>query len=223
MAKKSQIVNQTQKEPKNLSPIYDDAVKNINQMMEQSASKIMDIGKYLLEKFFDGDVAAAKSRSPQKGLSLRTLSLREDIDCSYSTLSRSIDAAVVHEEMGTVAASQQLTASHYLILASVEDANTREEYANIALTDNLSSRQLKNLLVKDDIVAVRGRGALKALWEQELAKSHLLGVYRACDAISQIESVGEMEMGKTATKKALEKAEEARSTLDKIIKELKNR
>ena len=223
MTKSVKLAKLSKEDEAKLAPVYDKAVKHINALADSAASSQEKIGKYLLDTFFDGDVKAAKDKSSKKGLSLRKLSLHPEVDCSYSTLSRALDVATMREEFGTVAALQQLTASHLVTLSAVEDADQRRAYADKAAKKELSSRQLKELLVEDGLVAVRGRGALEAPWEKDLATYHLLGVYRACAAIKGIELEDSSKMSKNAAKKAIEEAEGAKDSLVKLIKKLKER
>jgi len=223
MNKQAKLAKRSKEEEARLAPIYDAAVKHINQLADSAASSQEKIGAYLLDKFFEGDLKAAKDRASNKGLSLRKLALHPEIDCSYSTLSRSLDVGMMREEFKTVATLQQLSASHLVTLAAVEDQAQRKVYAEKAIRKELSSRKLKELLVADGLVAVRGRGALTVGWEKDLADHRLLGVYRACAAISQIELEDSSTVSKSAAKKALEEAEAARESLGKLIKKLKEK
>ena len=223
MTQSTRLAKLSKEDEAKLAPIYDKAVKQINALNESSFGSQEKIGRYLLDNFFDGDLQAAKDRSSAKGLSLRKLSLHPEIDCSIATLSRALDVAMMREEFSSVTALQQLSASHLVALSAVEDEGQRKAYADKAAKKELSSRQLKELLVTDGLVAVRGRGALDAAWEKDLATHHLLGVYRACAAIKGIELEDSSTVTKSAAKKALDEAEAARESLNKLIKKLKEK
>lgn len=223
MAQKKKNTKLLKAEKEKLAPVYDEAVKKVNALLDKSAGNLGEIGKFLLDKFFDGDTDAAKAKAPNKEMSLRRLAGHPEIDCSYSTLSRAVDVAVMKEEFSSVAALQQLSASHLVVLSALEDHEMMGTYAELAAKEKLSSRKLREKLVEEGAIAVRGRGALVQNWEKDLATHHLLGVYRACGTIKSIDIAKGTTVGKTAAKKALEEAESARDNLNAIIKELKER
>jgi transcriptional regulator NrdR family protein len=209
-----------------LAPVYEEAVEKVNGFIESSAKGLVDMGQYLLEEFFEGDVELAKSRDSNKGLSLRKLAACEDIDASYSTLSRAVDAAIVNASLSGVAALQQqkLSASHLISLINVEDEEQRVEYARRAVEEKLSSRKLKELLVEDGVVSPRGMAAVSTRWENRLRSGKMLGVYRAFGTLSEsVERVEMDKLDKTSAKKALKEAETAEENLKTLIKKLKEK
>ena len=72
----------------------DQAVAFINGRVNSMARSLIDIGEYLLEKFFEGNPEQARSRAPRKGLSLRKLAQRTDLEVSYASLSNAVNLAV---------------------------------------------------------------------------------------------------------------------------------
>ena len=74
--------------------ILDDAVKFINGRLNKAARSLIEIGQFLLDKFFEGDPDKARNRAPRKGVSLRKLAERDDLDMSYASLSNAVNLAV---------------------------------------------------------------------------------------------------------------------------------
>ena len=79
--------------------IYDETAKFVAERYENSKRSLLEIGKYLLEHFFGGDIKAVKSKKPGKGLSLQKLSKRDDINMSLANLSRAVNLAAQEEEI----------------------------------------------------------------------------------------------------------------------------
>lgn len=138
----------------------DDAVKFINKQANAPAKSLLDIGKYLLENFFDDDPQNVNNRAPRKGFSLRRLSEHPDIAMNHQTLSNAVKLAV-QEDLFKSDKYKALTESHKLLLFKLgDDDKAKLKFADKVLKENLSVRKLHNVLVGANLIAQRGRPEL---------------------------------------------------------------
>lgn len=108
-----------------------------------------EIGEYLIETFFDGDVALACSHNPHKENSLRKLCEHDDAPFSLSALRTFIQVAqnfrvIPHEQ------ASRLPPSHHALLYRVANPRERAALARKCAEDRTSARRLREL--------VKGRG-----------------------------------------------------------------
>jgi len=139
----------------------DEAVNFINQQANAPARSLLEIGKYLLETFFDNDPKKVQDRAPRKGVSLRKLAEHPDIYMSYRNLSNAVRLALQEDVFKSVK-YKDLTDSHKLLLFSVDGATNKEKLkiADKVIAENLSVRGLHEMLVKKNLLASRGRPSL---------------------------------------------------------------
>ena len=198
---------------------YNEAVRFINARVESSKRSLLEIGEYLLERFFEGDIEAVKSKKPGKTLSLRELAKRDDINMSLTDLSRAVNLAAQEREIGTVPTSEQLSLSHKEILLRVQNLETKKEYMEIAVKEKLSVRQLEARLKKDGITS--GSGSEEE--PDDASKSKQRNLLKAFAFLSGFSPRTFKEMDADAAQKALPKAEMALKAMQKIVDTLLER
>ena len=108
-----------------------------------------EIGEFLIETFFDGDVEIACSHNPRKEQSLRRLCAREDAPFSLSSLRTFIQVAQNFRLMPRAQAAR-LPPSHHALLYRVANPAERVELAGECAKNGTSARRLREL--------VKGRG-----------------------------------------------------------------
>lgn len=219
MAKKTAIVTKKDEE---LAPIYEEAATEINKYAESTAKNYAAIGQYLLDTFFDGDVEAAKDRSPKKGLSLRKLASMPELDLSYPTLVRTIDVARVDKALKGDSALSQLSATHKMTICLAREEYW-EEYAKMVIVERLSTRQLKMRMTDEGAIVARGRAALDTEWKKSLAQGGMMGTFNALLALSKVKDDATDKINKSAALKALKEAESAKKKLDSLVAKLRER
>jgi len=138
----------------------DDAVRYINRKSNEGARSLIEIGEYLLQKFFENDPSKVEDRAPRKGISLRKLAEHPDISLSFMSLSNAVRLAV-QEHLFSDPKYKALTDSHKIALFQIPDDETKLEYADHVIEHGLSVRGLREMLEDAQYLATRGRPALK--------------------------------------------------------------
>ncbi len=140
--------------------LLDEAVAFINQQANAPAKSLIEIGKYLLDKFFENDPKKVDDRAPRKGISLRKLAEHEDISMNHQTLSNAVKLAA-QEHLFEAPKYQSLTESHKLLLFRLGKKDKEKiKFADKVVKDNLSVRKLNDVLVGAKLLAARGRPEL---------------------------------------------------------------
>ena len=126
------------------------AVSFINAKLEETVYRGSEqIGAYLLDKFFDGDVNRASSRNPKKGTSFRKLCRRDDLLVSPAALS--IMVRVAAQEKFFVEKdfdSSSLSYSHKSELVRIPNNDNKIGLAKEAIQAGLPSRALAERVKK---------------------------------------------------------------------------
>ncbi len=138
----------------------DDAVRYINRKSNEGARSLIEIGEYLLQKFFDNDPSKVEDRAPRKGISLRKLAEHPDISLSFMSLSNAVRLAV-QEHLFIDDKYKALTDSHKIALFQIPDDEMKLHYADRVLDEGLSVRGLREMLEDAQYLATRGRPSLK--------------------------------------------------------------
>lgn len=126
--------------------LVEQAVAFINEKANEALYKYsIDIGNYLLEKFFDGDTAAASSRNPRKSTSYRALCKHPDLGPSPGALSVMLRVAAQEKlfEKNKLPV-EKLSYSHKAELVTVFDDQTKVELFKEAVKKPLTVRQLQD-------------------------------------------------------------------------------
>jgi hypothetical protein len=153
--KKQEIEILTAEEIKQL----DEAVTFINTKANESAKSLVEIGDYLLKTFFENDIKKAEDRAPRKGISLRKIAAHKDIMLSYRSLANAMRLAD-QNHLFSGAKFRNLTESHRLLLLNVTEESQKMAFAEKSMKEKLSYRGLRDVLIKENYITPRGRGAL---------------------------------------------------------------
>lgn len=108
-----------------------------------------EIGEYLIEVFFQGDISQACSHNPHKDQSLRRLSERDDAPFSLSALRTFLQVAQNFRLLPREQAAR-LPPSHHALLYRVADPDERAALARTCAENQTSAGRLREL--------VKGRG-----------------------------------------------------------------
>lgn len=160
-----------------------------------SAKGLTLIGEHVLDHYFDGDEASAKSKRPTKEKTFARLAERAKAESSFKKrdLYRAVSMAIVWRSLSTQV-RDKLEPTHFEKLASIDDVATRREVAARIADGELAGRAL------DKEIAKRGKrergGGPKP---KHAAEKMTDAVERALD---EVEKGG--ELGKRALR-ALEK------------------
>jgi hypothetical protein len=151
--------------------LVDEAVAFINSKKVVYDQHVLDaaieIGDWVLNRFFDNDFEEATSRDPKKKRSYAALKKREDLEIDTPTLSRMVRVAYQKEFFGDKGAEDALSPlsfSHRVELIRLPFEKVMIETARECDRDELSSRQLKKLVTE------RLKG-IKGTPEKDLVKS----------------------------------------------------
>jgi len=124
-----------------------EAVKIINKMVEKGFFKTaVDVGKYVLETFYNNDIELATSKDPTKQISYRKLLSNKNLNISVNHLNQMVRVAIQEDFINKNIDKKKkdlLTYSHRVQLLQIEDDNTKLELANKCIQDNLSVRDLR--------------------------------------------------------------------------------
>ena len=132
-----------------------EAVNFINQKSSELLYKAhVEIGKYLLEKFFENDINLAFSHDPKKTVSFEKLCKRDDLAVHPVTLARMVKVAaqeqlLIDHKIDT----DSLHFSHKVELLKLTDPGQKVELAKKCIEESLSTRglntEVKQLLLED--------------------------------------------------------------------------
>lgn len=143
--------------------LVDEAVSFINSKKAEYDQPVLDaaidIGDWVLDKFYDGNFVEATSHDPNKRRSYRALKEREDLEVDAPTLSRMVRVAWQKRfftEKGEEALLEPLRFSHMVELIRLPFKEVMIETARECNQDKLlSSRQLKKL-VTEKLKGIKG-------------------------------------------------------------------
>lgn len=114
----------------------------------------IEVGNYIFDKFFDGDVEKVRSRNPKKNASFRKLAEKcgtPELPISATWLYNSVNIVVMDRLLPKSAtAYRQLPPSHQEALVQLRDPSKVERLADRAYKKGLSVRDLK-AQVRDEL------------------------------------------------------------------------
>jgi hypothetical protein len=132
--------------------LIDRAVQHIRMVVVNMVHKgALDVGNYVLEHFFHGDIERVVSRSPFKCASFRLLSERcgsQELPISKSWLHNAVGIAVMLRALPENAAFRLLPPSHQTILLPLREPGAVEVAARRAVSEGLSVRELRRSIHK---------------------------------------------------------------------------
>lgn len=130
--------------------LLNEAVKFINESANKSVYKgYLEIGNYVLEKFFDNDIDKASSKNPRKPESFKALCEREDLAIKHTTLTLTVRVAAqekyfIQEKVKT----DGLTFTHKGELVKILNDEKKINLAKKCIEKNLSTRKLSTEVAK---------------------------------------------------------------------------
>ncbi len=128
------------------------AVDDLRTIVAGTVCKTLeDVGAYLLDKFYGGDVALYRSSSPSKHVSLQRLIERcdtLDFPMTQTFLSNAIGVAAYSRTLPQGAKFRLLPASHRIALLRVKDPNTVEALAEKVIEKRLPVRKVRELALR---------------------------------------------------------------------------
>ena len=130
------------------------AVVWIRAKVEATVHKgAVEIGEYVLDKFFEGDAGNVSSRSPYKSASFRKLAETcetSELPISRTALQNAVGLAVMRRLIpGKTAAFAHLAPTHQTVLLPLRDPAKVEWFANRATSKHMSVRVLKELVAAE--------------------------------------------------------------------------
>lgn len=134
------------------------AVKLINDTFyetEKSNVKWIEVGEFILDKFFHNDPQLAFSKRGDKGESFRKLSDSDKIQVSHVTINQAVRAAYQEREFAqrNYENRDKLTYTHKVILSRISDYQEKIKLANDCVEEELTTRNLQEkvaLLIKEN-------------------------------------------------------------------------
>ncbi len=130
--------------------LIDQAVQHINEIANKSVySGFMEIGQYVLEKFFNNDIKEATSKNPRKPASYQKLCNRDDLAVEVSSLSTAVRVVAQEkffEEKNIN--TEKLTYTHKADLVKLANGKEKTELAKACMKNNWSTRKLRDEIKK---------------------------------------------------------------------------
>lgn len=210
--------------------LVQEAVAWIRDKVSETVSRgLTEIGDYVFDRFFGGDVARLSARGPNKNASFASLVERcesTELPLSRSALHRAVATAAMRRALPEKeAAFKQLPPSHQALLLPLRDPAKVERIAQRALAKKLSVRALKEV-VNGEVEKVApepsGRGRPpKPLVLKVLDRSHKVFSPEGGKRTFTKAEVDELSNEQAAD--ALKSAQALRTSLDKLIERLEAR
>lgn len=199
-----------------------DAVEWINDKMLNSVHQTyLEIGNYVFEKFFGGDLEKLKSFNPYKPSSFKQLSERDDLLISKTNLHNSVRVAIQAKTLlPTIQAPERLSFTHQVVLLTLKNEAKKRQLAEKAIEKNLSSRELKKIVAEarqKEPRSAAGRPALPS-FVKSLTKIHAITASRECLAGLDQETLEGLEKNDVAALKT--KAKEIIDKLTELLESL---
>ncbi len=131
-------------------PLITEAVNFINEKANEFVYRgYEEIGKFLLEKFFDNDVERASSRNPRKPEAYRRLCQREDLAIHPSRLGVMVRVAAQEKFFASHHLNtDQLSYTHKAELVKIPDGSEKTKLFKKLLERSISTRETAELVSK---------------------------------------------------------------------------
>ena len=189
----------------------DQAVEHINEIANKTTySGMMEIGQYVLEKFFDNDIEKASSRNPRKPESYKKLTEREDLVVPLSSLSIAVRVAGQEKFLEDKKINiDKLTYTHKAELVRMGNDIKKTSLVKKCIEENWTTRKLseevrKKIKKEDSETELPGRVNIRYL--ESMAKQ-----------IDKYSLVSDSDTLKKMNKKSREKIKEkARVAMEKM-------
>ena len=201
--------------------LIDESVTFINDTIVKTIYKgSLEIGKYLLEKFFDNDIKLASSRNPRKSDSFQQLCKRPDLKVDPTTLSRMVRVASQEEYLiQNKVATDDLFYSHKLGLIKLPNDQKKLDLIKRCIKEKLSTRTLAKIIAetRKEIPSTIERSPLKLLSniDSSIEKANVPTLLLQPDKLAKMKS-----KTRTKTKESAESLLEKMAVLEKECRTL---
>jgi hypothetical protein len=181
--------------------MVDDAVEHISAVLRRTVVKgMIEVGEYVLDRFFSGDTSLLHSRCPKKTVSFRMLAKRcgtAQMPISATWLYNAVCIAARRRALPPNAAYLALSPSHQAALLVVREPAEAERLAHQVIENGLSIRKLQRMLREDGKKALARPGPKRVRCErivEELQRVlETLSLNRAKISMDHIEGLSEAD------------------------------
>jgi hypothetical protein len=129
-----------------VDPLVEAAVNKINQIVGNSLLDMsLEVGKYVLETFFNNDITEARSRNPLKQYSYRKLQNHPGLKIHFKALSLMVNVAIQEKILLETIKPEELkslTYSHRVELLVADDTD-KPALANKCIAEQLTIKQIR--------------------------------------------------------------------------------
>ena len=141
----------------------EDAVSYINQKVSEAQKNIIDIGKYVLDHFFDGDIETALSKNPYKNVSFQQLAQHPDLMINRATLSRAVGLYIQQEQILALDRRHaelldQVSPTHQQVILPIKQSDAKVVLLQKAVEQELSTRALRKIVEAEKRKTKSNRG-----------------------------------------------------------------
>jgi len=216
-----------------------EAVEQVNAIYRRNVDNgKLEIGGYLLDKIFGGNIEAAMSTNPYKSATFSQVARSPRLLVESKTLGSWVRAAAVNRDFTAKGLSfPQLTTYHLVELAKVKDEARRIEIATDADEKDLTVKELRKLISEEngtgqnasDKIKQEVQKAMKGLSDLSVSED-VLAFVEDLEAIKQVYSPGkaldlipEVYASLEAVQGAAEVLETFANNLDEIVNETRKR
>jgi hypothetical protein len=203
--------------------LVDRAVSHIRDVLAKTVTRGIDeVGRHLLQNFYDDDPQAYLSASPNKHASLRLLMDRCDsmeLPVSRTFLANALRIAAMTKELPRAAVFHRLPPSHRVELLRLKGPENVERLAGRAASDRLSVAKLRALIQKEveRTGTDSGRGRKRS--------PQVIRAIEACLRALRDEETGRLLVRRSdvdeMTEEQLARAQTALASLEKRVTELR--
>jgi hypothetical protein len=151
--------------------LVEEAVKYINDVAASTVEKgfhgTLEIGRYVLEKFYDNDPVRVRFRGPQKETSFRELENHPKLQMSKSSLHNAVGLAIQEHhllEAGKGQVPGSVSATHRVALLSIRPSDDRDRKAvmetarlKLKLMEEVAEKELSVRQLQDRIAEMVGK------------------------------------------------------------------
>ena len=186
-----------------------------DQMEAELTLRAKEIGDYLIDHFFEGDISQISSQNPNKNVSFRRLCERLDLPFPETALRRFIHVAINFRLLPEEKA-KLLPPSHHSVLYQVADPEERREIGIEAVEEGLSVRELRRR-VKGKGRRAPGAGRKK---ESDFTRNWKAMV-NMMDTLS-CEEMDNTDIDPHACRAMMDEADKVKRKLEEILRNLEN-
>jgi hypothetical protein len=208
--------------------LVDEAAKHIQKTLAETVARgVMEVGGYVFQKFFDGDVGKVTSRDPAKSASFAKLAERcgtAEMPISKTWLHNALWVAVVGKELGPKSPFNQLPPSHQTALLPLryhDDFERLEKAAEKVAEAKMPVKKVRELVEKQASKIEKSPGGRppKKLILKKLDGS--LKSFAFEDGKTGFTKADVDELSEDQVKDALAKAQMLAKSLEGLIERLK--